>query len=195
MSLYCFQINGKILNMADAELSIQILYQAIGIIAMICSCLSFQFKKNFLFLVFQCVACALFSYQFYMTGAWVACIMNGICILRCIFYAFNRGIIKRIIFTVIFCLMFVGAAILSSVKFEENWIISILCCLASIASTIAISTKNNTIIRMAQVTFVSPVWLFNGIFYLSIGGIIAESLNWLSAFIALIKNAIGKKKA
>ena len=173
------------------------IYQAIGIVALIICVLSFQIKSNKVFLLFQCVSCGLFAIQFGLGGAWAGLLLNCVCVGRCLALAFIKNKQARKIATIIICIMFAIAGSISFLVFNEKIFIAIITTTASIVGAISIATDNEKIIRYVQICFVSPCWLFNNIFFLSIGGIIAECLNVVSAAIALIrwrKEEIANKK-
>lgn len=170
------------------SIEFQILYQLIGILAVIVSFISYQFKENKMFLWFQSLSCALFSVQFALGEFWVPAMMNALCILRSVFYAISKNKKLDFALAIIFSLLFITIAVINICYLSQSIFFSIICCLASIVSTVTLSIKKNLVIRIAQLSFVSPVWLANGIYTCSIGGIIAESMNIISVIIALIKN-------
>lgn len=173
---------------------LQFIYQTIGILAVILSFFSFQTRKNKVFLILQSASCALFAIQFSLANAWVAVISNIVCVIRGFVYAANRNKLTNIIFTIVICLAFATISVLGITVFREMWYISILCCSASIASTIAISTNKNVLIHTVQLFYVSPCWLVNNIYYFSIGAIISEILNIISVLITFSKRFIDYQK-
>ena len=74
------------------------------------------------------------------------------------------------------------------------FIIAAICCSASIASTIVISTRNNLALQFVQLFYVSPCWIANAIFYLSLGAFISEAMNIISVIINLTRRYIAYKK-
>lgn len=170
------------------------IYQAIGIVGLVVCVLSFQFKSNKTFLIMQAVSCLLFAVQFYLAGAWVAFILNSICVVRSILYIFIKGKRLNLFVTILLCVLYVTAMFISIFIFNEVIFIAILCTIGSLTGTITIATDNNKIIRYFQLGIISPCWLVNNIFYLSIGGIIAETFNMVSALIALIRWRLLEKK-
>lgn len=161
--------------------------QIIGIVATIICVLSFQIRSNKGFCLAQCCCNALFAIHFFMLGAWASAIMNSICILRSVTYAFTKPMKYRILATTIFSILFIAAIVLSIVILKDVWYLAVLTGSASVVSSIAICTDNNKIIRWSQICYVSPCWLFNNAWVKSIGGIITEGFNWVSSLIALIR--------
>jgi len=174
-------------DLFNGNIALDIIYQIVGVSAMIVSYISFQRSKNKEFLWLQCLACMLFSIQFFMTKAMTACIMNGLCILRCIFFYFNKNHKLDFIFPGFISLFFIAATVISIKIFSENPVISIVCLVGSITSTFALASKHYFIIRYAQAFIVSPIWIANGIFYLSIGEIISEISNIFACCRSLLR--------
>ena len=174
----------------------EIICQAIGIIAAIISLISYQFKKNKSYLILQAAASAIFTIQFGMLNAWAAMLLNGICFLRAIVFAFVKFKNKNsnLIVCIIISLLNISCALIAALVFKELWYIALIIGLAQVAGTIAIYTDNPKVIRWVQLCFVSPCWLFNNIFYLSIGGIITESCNIVSVIISLIRIKLDENK-
>lgn len=178
----------------EGNVALNIIYQLVGLLAMVASYISFQRNKTKDFLWLQCLACTLFSVQFFMTKAMTACIMNALCIFRCIFFFFNKNRKLDFVFGGIISLFFIGATVISIVLFKENPIISIVCLVGSITSTFALASKHYFIIRYAQAFIVSPIWIANGIFYLSIGEIISEISNIFACCMSLLRKHREKKQ-
>lgn len=164
-----------------------IVYQSIGIVALIIGAVSFQIKNNRYFLLLQCLSCALFGVQFLICKAWAGFLLNCVCVFRCLLFAFIENKKARKIATVFLSIAFAAAGVLSVLIFKGELWVAILTSLASIVGAISIATDNEKIIRYVQIGFVSPCWLANNIYFLSIGGIVSECLNIVSASIALLR--------
>ena len=163
------------------------IYQFIGIVALVICVLSFQIKNNKYFLLLQLVSCSLFALQFFLGGSWAGFLLNCVCVFRCLAFAFVTKKRPRRILTVFICLGFAAAGIVSYFVYKQNIILVLIATLASIVGAISIAFDNEKIIRYVQIAFVSPCWIAHNIFFLSIGGIVSEALNIVSALIALLR--------
>lgn len=184
-----FNISSKIYNVMAIDFSSPqtIIAQVISIIATVICVLSFQIRSNKGFCLAQCCCNALFAISFFLLGTYAAAIMNTICIFRSVTYAFTKPMKWRIFSTIVFSILFAVAIVLSITVFGDVWYLAALTGSASIVSSIAICTDNNKVIRWCQICYVSPCWLFNNVWVISIGGIITEAFNWISSLIALIR--------
>lgn len=174
----------------------EIICQVIGIIAAIVALVSFQFKQNKKYLILQAIASIIFIIQFGLLQAWAAMLLNIVALFRALLFAFVKFKTKKgnLIMCIAFCLLNIACSLIACLLFNEVWFIGLIIGLAQIVGTIAIYSDNPKIIRWAQLCFVSPCWLFNNIFYFSIGGIVTESCNIISIIISLIRFKIDDKK-
>lgn len=170
--------------------------QTIGIIGGIVCIISFQIKNNKTFLIFQLVSTLLFVVQFGLLKAWSGMLLNIVGAFRAIFFAFkNEKKIKlNFVIGIFFCLACSSCAVIAVCCFKELWYISLIIGLAQVVGTIAIMTNDPIKIRILQLAIVSPCWLFNNIFYFSIGGIVTECCNIISTIVALIRFKSQEKK-
>ena len=174
------------------ELLMQIIYQGIGVIALL-SALSFQFKTVKKILLVQGTGSIFWCVHFLLGGAYAACIMNALCVIRSIAYIFITNKKARWAFTGVICALFIGAGVLSVLQFNELWFIAVLTGSASIAGNIFFSLENERIYKYVQLGYISPCWMFNNIWYMSIGGILCESFNIVSVIVYIIRTSIKKK--
>lgn len=179
----------------DGNILLNIIYQLIGIGAMVLSFVSYQKKDSSLFLLLQSISCALFAAQFLMTKAMTACIMNVICIFRCLFLSLNKNRKADFIFAGCIALCFIAAAIVSIKVFHENVAISLICLAGSLCSTIALTSKHYFITRYMQAFLVSPIWIVNAIYYISYGSLISEISNITACVASIIRETKKKRLA
>ncbi len=168
--------------------------QTIGILASIISICSYQFKKNKIYLILQMTFGLLISTQFALLKAWGGCIMNLIGMTRALTFAFKDRTNKESnkFDGFIFCVLFVAGSIITMNRFGEIWFTGLAVCFAQIMGTISFVSDDPKTIRLFQLFFVAPFWLFYDIFYFSIGGIITESFVVVSIIVSLIRFKFGK---
>jgi len=172
----------------------QILYQGIGIVALVFSVLSFQSKKLKTVLIMQCIASVFWSIHFVIGQAYSAFFMNLLCIGRSLGFAYIEEKKKRLGFVVIISTLFVLVATLSVVMLQEKFFIAIANVAGSIVGNIFFYLGNNKKYKIAQFFFISPCWLFNNIWYLSIGGICCESLNMISIIVSFVRTKLEERR-
>ncbi|MGM9551045.1 MAG: YgjV family protein [Clostridia bacterium] len=151
--------------------------QGLGIVAMICSVMSFQLDTKKKIIIMQIVTSIIFATHYFMIGAITAAVVNMIAILRNgVFYKKNTP------FTVtLFCIIMAGSALLS-----WQGPISLLMCVGMIFNTLAVAAKMPVDTRK-RILISSPFVLIYNIFVFSIGGIINESAVIIITTVTLIK--------
>ena len=159
----------------------EIITQAIGFIGMALIIFSFQLKSNKAFYICQMTGALVFSVHYFMLGAVSAAVLNLIAVARGIFLAMGeKG--KKPIYLVLLTLAFVVATAFSWQGWE-----SLLPLIGQLTGMYAMWSHNGKVIRIAQLTIVSPPWLIYNILSGSIPGIICESFNMISTVISVIR--------
>lgn len=158
----------------------EILAQAIGIVAMIINISSFQCKKNKHLFLFIGIGSLLFAVNFMLLGAYVSAIYNIISIIRSAL-ALNKKTFTKTSFWILCALYVIGTAL----AYDNPW--SIVLFVAQIVQTYAMWFMDGAGIRKSQYFFVSPVWIVNNIIVFSIGGILCELFMMTSAFISYLR--------
>lgn len=173
----------------------EFIYQTIGIIAMITLAGSFLFKSKKLFCLFQSIGCLLFGIQFSLVGAWAGSILDCISGIRAIVYFFLKNKKPRLCWFFVFTAIYIFAGTSTMLWMNEEWFIAVLIMLAQSLGTFGLYYNSQIFIRYSQVFFISLVWLFNSIYYFSIGGIICESLGIVTSIIFIVRYHLEKRKA
>lgn len=164
---------------------VRILAQILGVIAMIIAVLSFQKRENKRFFLWQATGAVLFAIHFFLLGAYVGSILNLICVVRGLLFAYAP---KKYRTCVLIGISLVLAAVV--VLTYSGW--PSLCVLAAcLAGTFVMWLDRDKIIRYVQFFIVSPGWLIYNIYYFSIGGILTESFNLVSVLIYFIRFGFG----
>ena len=173
--------------------------QSIGVVAMVLSVVSSQFKSKRSILLCMCAASALFAVNMFLLGAIMGGIMNVLGVARAIAYM-NKD--RLIIPVKVLNGMFVAAYLVSYVlsftlignePSARNLILELLPIVGTSVLTFAFSGHNSKVIRIAG--FIkSPCWLVYNIFNMSIGGICCETFGLVSALTSLVRiDVLGKK--
>ncbi len=161
--------------------------QLIGYAGMVCAFISYQCKKNSTYFIFQASCGALFALQFLLLGGWSGFFINAVSILRGIALGAGKKLHKWYVLLSLE-LLFLLSLILSVAVFAEPWWIATLLFIAQAGGTLVMWTQDGKKIRIAQLSFISPIWMFHNIFYaFSVGGILCESFNIISVIISFIR--------
>lgn len=160
--------------------------QLIGYLGTACALLSYQCRKNRNYFLLQ-TGCALsFAVQFALLGSYAAMLLNIFSVLRGILFARGENCRSRG-YLILMETCFAVSCLLSCVVFGEKWWIAALLFAAQGGGTLAMWTRNGKVIRMAQLCFISPIWIVNNICYFSVGGILCEVFNMISVVISFIR--------
>lgn len=155
--------------------------QTFGIIGMALSIVSFQCRENKRFFITQAASGACFALNFLLLGSITASFLNFINILRGWVFGFAPKKLRTPLAIVVATLF-----ITSTVFTYDGWL-SVLILAAQLVGTTVMWTDNGKIIRIAQLAFVSPVWLTHNIICGSVGAILCEIFAITSTVISLIR--------
>jgi len=160
--------------------------QLIGYVGTVCALLSYQCKKNKSYFLFQ-VGCAIaFTVQFMLLNAWVGMLLNIFGILRGVILA-SGDKCKHPFYLALIQLCFFASCLAAPLCFGEKWWIAGVMLVAQTVGTFAMWSRNGKIIRLAQISVISPLWIVHNVYYFSIGGIICESFNICSVIVSFIR--------
>ena len=156
--------------------------QAIGIIAMIISFLSYQMAEPKKLIVVQSVSTSMFCIHYLLLGSNIAFIMNLACVVRniCFYYKEKVAFLKK--FAPIFFTVFIG--LLGFLAWEN--IFSILMIIALTINTFCMSLGDNQLLRKS-ILFTSTLVMIYNLILRSVGGSISEILAITSSAIALVR--------
>lgn len=178
---------------------LQIVVQAIGIIAMAVNILSYQQKTPKKVMAFLLVGTTLFTIHYFMLGVILGALMNIIAAFRSIVYM-NKEKFKSdsIYWLFAFVALYILCYVLTFAVFKtpftpKNAILELLPVLGLTSSTIGFRLQNAKAIR-AYSFFCSVPWLIYNTINHSIGGTICEILSICSIIIGLFRHDIKRKK-
>ncbi|MBE6387752.1 MAG: YgjV family protein [Lentisphaerae bacterium] len=162
--------------------------QALGIVAMILTILSMQFRSNVKLFICQEISGALFALSFLMMGAWGGMIMNIYSLIRPELLRHEHIAKSKWTLFGLQTLLVICAVLLLFV-FKEAWYLVLIITTAQMSGTYFMWTQNGKIIRIGQASVVSPLWMtYNLIIPVpSIGGVLTESINIASVIISLYR--------
>ncbi|MBQ8541437.1 MAG: YgjV family protein [Clostridia bacterium] len=172
----------------------ELICQAIGILAMILSVTSFQLKTKKQIIVMQCMTGVVFAIHYFMLpgGAGIAGgVVNVIAILRNLVFYFNyKPIFKSKLWVVFFAIVMGTSAIVSRPE-----PISVFMCIAMVFNTLAVSADTPVGTRK-MILISSPFAFVYNIVIFSVGGIANEALVEIITAITFFKEkALTKKDA
>lgn len=160
--------------------------QLIGYVGTACALISYQCKKNKSYFLFQMGCAIAFTLQFMLLSSWAGMFLNLFSILRGVIFAMGDKC-KKPIFLILIEVCFAASCIAATLFFGELWWISILLFIAQGGGTLAMWSRNGKVIRIAQISVISPLWIVNNVYYASIGGVVCELFNILSVIVSFIR--------
>ena len=172
---------------------LNILAQIISLAAAAFNIFSYQMKDNRRLFLAKGISGALFALNFIMLGNFTAGALNAVNLLRgAVLAGGEKWHKKRWLFLVqglylLCCVVtfgkshtMLGGAVLAMV-------VSLLATVSQLVETAILWGNNGKHIRIAQISFISPFWLFNNIVTGSVGGIITEVIGMCSVVISFIR--------
>jgi hypothetical protein len=166
--------------------------QLIGYVGMLCALISYQCKKNRNYFLFQMGCGIAFTLQFALLGSYAGMLLNIFSILRGVIFALGDRC-KKIVYLIIMEVCFAASSLISFFVFGELWWIAVLLFITQAGGTLAMWTRNGKTIRIAQLSFISPLWIVNNVYYFSMGGILCEAFSLASLAIGIIRYDIRRK--
>lgn len=164
--------------------------QAISIAAMAFQIISFQFKKNKTYLILQGTGGLLFAISFFLmgTGGYASALINLIGVFKSFTFASpsNKKLFRRNYMYLFIALYIVATVGITIVTKQFDWL-SYVILFAQITGTVAIWTDSARIIRIAQLSIISPAWLLNNSIHFSIGGILCHIFMVVSIIISVVR--------
>ena len=159
------------------------LAQAIGLIALLLSLLSFQMKKRKSILLFQMLASLSCAVSLIMLGGIAGGILDVVAFSRTLVFSLSdkyRWAGSRA------CLFFYFALIIlvGILTWEEGSIATLFAILGTLLSTLALYMRSERMIRIISL-FVGPCWIIYNLIYSSCFGILNEIIAISSIIIAL----------
>ena len=165
----------------------EIIGQIFGIFGLLMFVLSFQCKSSKKLVLVQGVGGLMFFINFLLIGAYGGALFNLTILIRGLLYTKKDGKIWK---PLLVELMFTAAYIYSLVLVGNDILQIVLTTLPYISlliMSVLMWKENGKLIRYFQVAMLSPSWLIHNIFNFTLGGILAELFNIVSAIVSLIR--------
>ncbi len=161
--------------------------QLIGYAGMTCGFLSFQCKKNSTLFTMQAACSTFFALQFLLLGGWAGFFLNICAIARGLVLGLGEKC-RKWYFLAVTLAAFAASLFLSIAVFGEPWWIATLLFIAQAGGMLVMWTRDGKKIRVAQLAFISPIWIFHNSFYkLSVGGLLCEVFNIGSVIVSFFR--------
>lgn len=177
----------------------ELIAQAIGIVAMVMNCLSYQQKNQRRLLMLQLAGSSLFTFNYFLLGAYAGAMLNLIAMTRALVFL-NKEKTKadHIAWTGAFIVSCVVAYVLVFAAFGKpfeikNLIVEVLPVISMTLSTVSFRYGNAAAVRRFGL-ICSPLWLIYNIFCFSIGAICTEVLNLVSIILGMLRYDRKKKQ-
>ena len=179
--------------------TLSIIGQIVGGVAAVILIFSFQFKDNKKLFIMQICSCTLFTVHYMLLGfggdpgAFSGMAQNfGGLLFRVPLLLSEKNDKWRS--PIILAALCAYSAVTAVLTYQQGNIICLLPMIGNIIGMGAMWVKQLNVIRVAQLTFMSPCWLIYNIFTFSISGIITESFNIISIGVYYLRQLIAKKK-
>ena len=167
--------------------------QIISIFAAAFNIFSYQMKDNRRLFLSKGISGALFAVNFIMLGNFTAGALNAVNLLRgAVLAGGEKWHKKRWLWLVqglylLCCIVTFGKSRTMIGGPVFAMVVSLLATTSQIVETAILWGNNGKHIRLAQISFISPFWLFNNIVTGSIGGIVTEIIGMCSVVISFIR--------
>ncbi|MBQ3055024.1 MAG: YgjV family protein [Oscillospiraceae bacterium] len=166
---------------------IEIIAQTFGIVGMLFAFVSFQAKKNSWFFILQALCAVMFAVNYGLIGAVSGTLFNLAGIARgVLFQNSDRKLWKLFVVEILF-LVCITVSLVFYTEGALQITLSLLTYAALATGTYVMWTGSGKNIRYVQLFFVSPAWLVYNIVNFTIGGILCESFNMISAIVSFIR--------
>lgn len=165
----------------------EIIGQLFGIFGLLMFVASFQCKNSKKLVFVQGIGGMMFFINFLLIGAYGGALFNLTILIRGLLYMKkDEKIWKPLLVEVLFTVAYVYSLIL--VKDDILQIVLTTLPYVSLLVMSALMWKGNgKSIRIFQVGALSPSWLIHNVFNFTLGGILAEVFNMISAIVSLLR--------
>lgn len=179
--------------------TLSIIGQIVGIFAAAILIFSFQFKDNKKLFIMQICSCTLFTTHYMLLGlggdpiAFSGMAQNfGGLLFRVALLLSEKY--KKLSSPIVLSALCAYCAVTAVLTYTPGNVVSLLPMVGNIIGLGAMWVKKPNVIRISQLTFMSPCWLVYNIFTFSISGIITESFNIISIGVYYLRQLIANKK-
>ena len=165
----------------------EIIGQIFGIIGLIVFVLSFQCKNSKKLVLVQGIGGLMFFINFILIEAYGGALFNLTILIRGLLYMKkDNKIIKPLIVEILFTLAYIYSLTLVSGNILQI-VLTTLPYVSLLIMSVLMWKENGKLIRYFQIATLSPSWLIHNIFNFTLGGILAEVFNIISAIISIFR--------
>ena len=172
----------------------EIIGQIFGIVGLIIFVLSFQCKNSKKLVFVQGIGGLMFFLNFLLIGAYGGALFNLTILVRGLLYTKKDNKVWK---PLIVAILFTAAYIYSLTLVYESVLQIVLTTLPYVSlliMSVLMWKDDGKKIRYFQICALSPSWLIHNIFNFTLGGILAEVFNIVSAVVSLIRFKENKNK-
>jgi len=165
----------------------QIIAQGFGILGLIITVYSFQVKQNRKFFIVQGIGGFMFFLNFVMIGAVAGALYNVTKLIRGVLFSKYEG---RLWPLIVIEAMYLGCFVFSVFTTKDDVfqiVLSALPLVALLIMNVLMYKGDGKTIRIFQTVCLSPSWILHNIFNFTLGGLICEVFNMISAVLALVR--------
>ncbi|MBE6558834.1 MAG: YgjV family protein [Ruminococcaceae bacterium] len=170
----------------------ELIAQAVGIVAMASYCLSFQFKKNAGCITMQFLGSGLFCLHFLLLGSIGGFLMNLIGVCRAVTLLFGERT-HRPIFLGSLIALFIGGSVVCVICSWDSPLV-FLTCAGQVVGLLGLWSRDSKKLRLAQFFGTSPAWIVYSVINRSVGGLLCEIFNMLSIAVYFVRMRLGRVK-
>ncbi|MBE7028290.1 MAG: YgjV family protein [Ruminococcaceae bacterium] len=164
----------------------EIIGQIFGIFGLLMFVSSFQCKNSKKLVFVQGIGGLMFFINFLLIGAYGGALFNLTILIRGLLYIKKDKIWKPLIVEILFTLAYVYSLVLIKDDILQI-VLTTLPYLSLLVMSALMWKENGKSIRVFQVGALSPSWLIHNIFNFTLGGILAEVFNMISAIVSLLR--------
>ena len=165
----------------------EIIGQIFGIFGLLLFVLSFQCKNSRKLVLVQGIGGMMFFINFLLIEAYGGALFNLTILVRGLLYAKKDGKLwKPFVVELMFTLAYVYSLILLNGDVLQI-ILTTLPYISLLIMSVLMWVENGKMIRYFQIGMLSPAWLIHNIFNFTLGGILAEVFNMISAIVSLVR--------
>ena len=156
--------------------------QILGFAGIAVAALSFQRKTTKGILFMQIISCLVFFMHFLLLGAYTGAVLNILsCLRSVVFYYKNKAWASSKAWILVFIVLYIVSTILAG-EGRTGLFPMLGCCIQTVGYYIDDAQKARKVLWIS-----SPLWMVYNYINMSIGGLVAETLNLASVFIALFR--------
>lgn len=169
----------------------EIIGQSFGILGLLLFVYSFQCRESKKLVFVQGIGGMMFFINFLLIGAYGGALFNLTILVRGLLYGKkDNKIWKPVLVEVLFTVAYIYS--LTMVKGDILQIVlTTLPYVSLLIMSVLMWKEKGKLIRYFQVGMLSPAWLIHNIFNFTLGGILAEIFNMISAVVSIVR--FGKK--